>query len=210
VWGGLYEVGRLLAGGDLAAVREHVRSFGAWAPVVTFALIQVQAIVAPLPSFPVIYASGLLFGTFWGGLLAWVSVLVSAALCFGLARRWGRPFVERMASPGALRRADALFERYGAFAVLLGRLLPLTAFDLLSYAAGLTPMRLGPFLLATAIGMTPATFLMAAAGDLGSASWGTLGGLVAAIAALAALAAWGRARLGGRAALRGPAAEPEA
>jgi uncharacterized membrane protein YdjX (TVP38/TMEM64 family) len=210
LWSGLYEVGRLLTAGDLAAVREHVRSFGAWAPVVTFALIQVQALVAPLPSFPVIYASGLLFGTFWGGLLAWVSVLASAALCFGLARCWGRPLVERLASPGALRRADALFERYGAFAVLLGRLLPLTAFDLLSYAAGLTPMRLGPFLVATATGMTPATFLMAAAGDLGSASWGTLGVLVVAIAALAALAAWGRARLSGRAALRAPAAEPDA
>jgi uncharacterized membrane protein YdjX (TVP38/TMEM64 family) len=58
--------------------------------LVTFALIQLQAVVAPLPSFPVIYASGFLFGTLWGGLLAWLSVLVSATLCFGLARRWGR------------------------------------------------------------------------------------------------------------------------
>ncbi|HSF03472.1 MAG TPA: VTT domain-containing protein, partial [Solirubrobacterales bacterium] len=136
--------------------------------------------------------------------------LASAALCFSLARRFGRPLVERVVSPAALRRADMVFLRHGAFAVLLGRLLQLTAFDLLSYAAGLTPMRLGPFLVATAIGMTPATFLMAAAGDLGSTSWGTLGILLAAIAALAALAAWGRVRLSGRLALRAPAAEPEA
>lgn len=206
----LLEVGRLLAAGDRAAIRERLRDFGAWAPVVAFALIQLQAVLAPLPSFPVIYANGLLFGTVWGGVLSWVSVLVSAALCFGLARRWGRPLVERVASPAALQRADALFERYGVFAVLLGRLLPLTAFDLLSYAAGLTPMRVRPFLVATAIGMTPATFLMAAAGDLGRTSWGTLLGLVLGLGALAALAAWLRPRPGARADLRTPAAEPEA
>jgi uncharacterized membrane protein YdjX (TVP38/TMEM64 family) len=208
---GLLEIGRLLAAGDLAALREHLRSFGPWAPIVAFALIQVQAVLAPLPSFPVIYANGLLFGTFWGGLLSWVSVLVSAALCFGLGRRWGRPLVERVASPAALRRADTLFERYGVYAVLLGRLLPLTAFDLLSYAAGLTPMRVRPFLVATAIGMTPATFLMAAAGDLGQASRGALLVLgLGVMALLAALAAWLRPRLGARADARAPVAESEA
>lgn len=137
-------------------------------------------------------------------------MLVSAALRFGLARLWGRPLVERVASPAALQRADALFERYGAFAVLLGRLLPLTAFDLLSYAAGLTPMRVRSFLVATAVGMTPATFLMAAAGDLGRASWGPLLALVPGIAALAAVAAWLRPRWGARAPLQAPAAAPEA
>jgi uncharacterized membrane protein YdjX (TVP38/TMEM64 family) len=207
--GGLLEIGRWLAAGDLHAIREHIRSFGPWAPIAAFGLIQIQALLAPLPSFPVIYANGLLFGTFWGGLLSWVSVLVSAALCFGLARLWGRPLVERVASPTALRRADALFERYGVFAVLLGRLLPLTAFDLLSYAAGLTPMRLRSFLVATAIGMTPATFLMAAAGDLGRDSWRTLGVLLLGIAALAALATWLRPRLGARARLRAPVVDPK-
>jgi uncharacterized membrane protein YdjX (TVP38/TMEM64 family) len=206
---GLLPIGPLLAVGDLSGVREHLRGFGPWAPAVAFALIQVQAVVAPLPSFPVIYANGLLFGTLWGGLLSWVSVLVSAALCFALARLWGRPLVERVVSPAALRRADALFERYGVFAVLLGRLLPLTAFDLLSYAAGLTPMRLRPFLVATAIGMTPATFLMAAAGDLGGGSLGMLVGAAAGIAALAGTAAWLRPWVRARLDLRAPVAEPE-
>ena len=142
----LLEIGRLLVAGDRSGVRDHLRAFGPWAPVVSAALILGQAVVAPLPSFPLIYANGLLFGTLWGGLLSWASVLASAALCFGLARLGGRPLVERVASPAALRRTDALFERYGVFAVLLARLMPVTAFDLLSYAAGLTRMRLVPFL----------------------------------------------------------------
>ncbi len=207
---GIGETGRLLAAGDLARIREHLRGFGPWAPIVAFVLIQVQAVLAPLPSFPVIYATGFLFGAFWGGLLSWVSVLVSAALCFGLARRWGRPLVERVASPRALRRADALFLRHGVFAVLLARLLPLTAFDLLSYAAGLTPMRLLPFLVATAIGMTPATFLMAWAGDLGDSSPRALVGGTLGLATLAAGAAWLGPRVRARLGVPAPAAEPEA
>jgi uncharacterized membrane protein YdjX (TVP38/TMEM64 family) len=187
---GVEETARLLATGDLAAIRDHLRGFGPWAPIVSFGLIQLQAVVAPLPSFPVIYANGLLFGTRWGGFLSWSSVLASAALCFGLARLWGRPLVSRLVSPAGLSRADAVFERYGVYAVLLGRLLPITAFDLLSYAAGLTPMRLGPFLVATALGMTPATLLMAAAGDLGGRALGPLIGTALGIAALGGAAVW--------------------
>lgn len=122
----------LLAAGDLRGVREYLRSFGAWAPLVSFALVQLQAIVAPLPSFPLMYANGLLFGTLWGGLLSWVSILVSALLCFGLARGFGRPLVERLLSPAALGWADTFFARHGVLAVFVGRLVPLTAFDLLS------------------------------------------------------------------------------
>jgi uncharacterized membrane protein YdjX (TVP38/TMEM64 family) len=205
---GLLDLGRLLAARDLPGVRGYLRGCGPWAPIVAFALIQVQAILAPLPAFPVIYANGFLFGTLWGGLLSWVSVLVSAAVCFGLARWWGRPLVERLVSPWALRRADALFARYGAFAVLLARLLPLTAFDLLSYAAGLTPMRLLPFLVATGIGMTPATFLTAWAGDAGSGAPGSLIGWTLGIAVLAGAAAWLAARVRARLGLPA-AAEPE-
>lgn len=205
----LLEVGRLLVAGDLSGVREHLRGYGPWAPVVAFVLILGQAIVAPLPSFPLIYANGLLFGTLWGGILSWTAVLASAALCFGLARRWGRPVVERFASPAALRRADALFAHYGVFAVLLARLLPFTAFDLLSYAAGLTRMRLAPFLVATAIGMTPAIFLMAAAGDLGRAAPWTLLGFLLGILALAGVALGLRPWLAARAPLPVPARDQE-
>src|SRR5262249_27650824 len=139
----------LLTAGDLTGVRDYLRSLGVWAPLISALLIQVQAVIAPLPSFPLMYANGLLFGTWWGGLLSWVSILLSAALCFGLARLFGRPLVERFVSPAALAWADRHLARYGPVAVLVGRLLPVTSFDLLSYAAGLTRMRLGPFCIAT-------------------------------------------------------------
>jgi uncharacterized membrane protein YdjX (TVP38/TMEM64 family) len=77
-------------------------------------------------------------------------------------------------------------------AVLVGRLIPLTAFDLLSYAAGLTPMRPVPFAIATGVGMAPAIFLTAAAGEAGGQSpWHLAAGLlgIGVLAGLSALVA---------------------
>jgi len=179
----------LVGRGDLGALREYLRGFGVWAPVVSCVLMQVQAVLAPLPSFPIMYVNGALFGTLWGGFLSWVSLLLSAVLCFGLGRTFGRPLVEGVVNPGTLAWADQAVARFGPFAVFLARLVPFTAFDLLSYAAGLTPMRLVPFSVATGLGMAPAIFLSAAAGDIGIRSpWGLVGGLLA-IVALAGLAA---------------------
>jgi uncharacterized membrane protein YdjX (TVP38/TMEM64 family) len=180
----------LVLSGDLPGLRDYLRGFGAWAPLVSVALMQVQAVLAPIPAFPLMYANGLVFGALWGGLLSWVSILVSAVLCFTLARRFGRPLVERLVSPHALAWSDRTLGQFGPFALFLGRLVPLTAFDLLSYAAGLTPMRLGTFCLATGLGMTPAIFLSAAAGATGVRSpWTLAGGLftILAVAGLAAL-----------------------
>jgi uncharacterized membrane protein YdjX (TVP38/TMEM64 family) len=195
----------LLRAGDLEGLREYLRGFGLWAPLVSVGLIQLQAVVAPLPSFPLMYVNGLLFGTWWGGLLSWTSILLSAVLCFGLARVFGRPLVERLVSPAALAWADRHMADYGAFAIFLARLLPITSFDLTSYAAGLTPLGLGPFVLATGLGMAPAIFLTAAAGDAGWRSpWALAGGALAigALAGAAALlgsrVARGRAAAGAR------------
>ena len=46
------------------------------------------------------YANGLLFGTWWGGLLSWASILLSALLCFGLGRLLAGRWSSAWGSPG--------------------------------------------------------------------------------------------------------------
>jgi uncharacterized membrane protein YdjX (TVP38/TMEM64 family) len=156
-------VGALSAPDAQAAVeafREHVLGFGAWAPLVSAALMVLQSVVAPLPAFVITFANGLVFGWAWGALLSWSSAMAGAALCFALGRALGRPAVERLAGGAAgLDAADRFFARHGARAVLLARLLPFVPFDPVSYAAGLTSLRVGPFLVATGLGQLPATLL---------------------------------------------------
>ena len=193
----------VLARADVGALRAYVLGFGAWAPLVSAGLMIVQAILAPLPSSPVTFVNGLVFGTWWGGLLSWASALVGAGICFWLSRRFGRPLAERLVSPQALAWSDGFFGRFGAHAVLLGRLLPVVSFDVVSYGAGLTGMSFFVFMLATAIGMIPGTLLYSYLGHLGGRSARALLWTIAAITALGVLVLFLKPTLSGRLVAKG-------
>jgi len=151
----------ILGRGDVAGLRDYILSFGAWAPIVSALLMVLQALVAPLPAFVLTFANGLAFGTFWGGMLSLVSASLAAAVSFWIARSLGRGPVEALVGREHLGAADRWFLRWGAYAILVARLVPVVSFDIISYAAGLTRMGFWRFILATAVGMTPATFIYA-------------------------------------------------
>lgn len=67
---------------DQQGIERFIQSYGALAAVVSFLLMILQAIAAPLPAFLITFANASLFGTFWGGLLSWTSSMAGAALCF--------------------------------------------------------------------------------------------------------------------------------
>ncbi len=120
----LHQAVRLLGEGDVEALKAFLLSFGAWAPVISFLLMVLQSLIAPLPAFVLTLTNGLLFGAFWGSVLSWGSAMVAAALCFGLSHLLGRRLVEKLVGLTALARADAFFTRYGKHAILVARLLP--------------------------------------------------------------------------------------
>ena len=101
----------------------------------------------------------LAFGVLWGGPLSMVSA--SSAVASGISRALGRGTVEAMVGKRGLESADRWFERWGHYAVLAARLVPIPSFDVVSFAAGLTRMGFWKFLVATAVGAAPASFLYA-------------------------------------------------
>ncbi len=151
----------ILGRGDVAGLRDYILSFGVWAPIVSALLMVLQALVAPLPAFVLTFANGLAFGTFWGGMLSLVSASLAAAISFWIARFLGRGPVEALVGRAHLGAADRWFLRWGAYAILVARLVPVVSFDVVSYAAGLTRMGFWRFMLATVVGMAPATFIYA-------------------------------------------------
>jgi uncharacterized membrane protein YdjX (TVP38/TMEM64 family) len=149
----------LLGRGDIAGLRDYILSFGLWAPVASCFLMVLQALVAPVPSFLITFANGLAFGVFWGWMLSLFGHVLAAAVCFGISRSLGRVPVEVLVGKTGLESADRWFARWGLYAVFVGRLIPGIAFDVISYAAGLTRMRFRSFMIATALGIFPQTFL---------------------------------------------------
>jgi uncharacterized membrane protein YdjX (TVP38/TMEM64 family) len=149
----------LLGRGDIAGLRDYILSFGLWAPLASCFLMILQALVAPVPSFLITFANGLAFGVFWGWMLSLFGHVLAAAVCFWISRSLGRVPVEVLVGKTGLQSADRWFARWGMYAIFVGRLIPGVAFDVISYAAGLTRMRFRNFLIATALGIFPQTFL---------------------------------------------------
>lgn len=136
---------------DQQGIERFIQSYGALAAVVSFLLMILQAIAAPLPAFLITFANASLFGAFWGGLLSWTSSMAGAALCFFIARVMGREVVEKLT---------------GKHTILVCRLLPFVPFDPISYAAGLTSIRFRSFFIATGLGQLPATIVYSWAGSM--------------------------------------------
>jgi uncharacterized membrane protein YdjX (TVP38/TMEM64 family) len=72
--------------------------------------------------------------------------------------------VKRFVGPRSLNMVESLFERTGAWAIVLTRGLPYSIPEALVFLAGLAGMPLGKFTVALAVGSVPTAFAFAAIG----------------------------------------------
>lgn len=151
---------------DIDSLKQYILSYGALAPIISFILMIVQSVAAPLPAFLITFANAALFGWVWGAVLSWSSAMAGAALCFFIAKFLGRDVVEKLTSKYAIDSIDKFFDKYGKYTILVCRLLPFISFDIVSYAAGLTSMKFLPFFIATGIGQLPATIVYSYVGGM--------------------------------------------
>jgi uncharacterized membrane protein YdjX (TVP38/TMEM64 family) len=158
---------------DADEVAASVRAAGVMGPLALIALLVAQAIVAPLPSPPILIAAGFVYGPWVGFAIGWVGLLLGASACFALARAFGRPFAARFVRPERLATVDEyVTARTGAtvMALVSLRVFMPPAFDAVSYGCGLMGVPLHWFLLATALGEVPKvgsfTYIGAAAGGV--------------------------------------------
>jgi uncharacterized membrane protein YdjX (TVP38/TMEM64 family) len=159
------EIGILLFSADFNNLKQYILSFGFLAPIVSIALMMFQALLAPLPSLVLVLANAWAFGWVWGAIYSWLGGMLGSALCFFVARWYGRPAVEKLFGRHKVDKVDVFFRNYGQYAILVARLTPIFSFDLISYAAGLTAIDIGTFLWATAIGQLPAIILYSMLGE---------------------------------------------
>ncbi len=154
------------ASGDFEIMREFVASYGVYAAAVSFLLMILQSVAAPLPAFLLTITNANLFGWWQGAILSWCGAMAGATLCFWIARILGQDAVEKLITKAGLQSVDRFFERYGTHSILICRLLPFVSFDFVSYAAGLTQMSFWSFFVATGIGQLPATIVYSYVGGM--------------------------------------------
>ena len=143
-------------------VRTLVASHGGLAPVIYLGLYG-QPLV-PLPASIMGVTAGLAFGPLWGMVAALTGATTRACTQFGVARWVGRRTLLKLFKG----RAAALHQhigRNGFRAVLLIRLIPNVPYDMQNYGLGFSSVTFGPYVLATVLGIIPASFAFAYLGD---------------------------------------------
>jgi uncharacterized membrane protein YdjX (TVP38/TMEM64 family) len=124
----------------------------------------IQAVLAPIPSELILSFAGAAFaekygielGLFLAIVFGSLGSIAGAIVAFWIARQGGRPLVEKLVEEDALLFADNLLEKYGAWAILVGRLTPFIPFDAVSYGAGLSKgINFRSFILPTIVGVVP-------------------------------------------------------
>ena len=142
-----------------------IGSFQAGGLPLLFVMMIIQALAIPIPSELVLIAGGLAFGVVFGWLVGTLGSIVAALLSFYISRKGGRPLAIRFVGEKGIKFADNWFNRWGAWAVLLGRFAPFIPFDAISYSAGLTSMKWKNFMIPTVIGTLPRTLFYVSLGS---------------------------------------------
>ena len=101
----------LLSSMNVEQVVEYIRGYGPWAAAISFFLMVLQSVAAPIPAFLLTFANAAIFGWWKGAILSWSSAMAGAAVCYFIAHVLGRDAVERLASRTALASVDVFFER---------------------------------------------------------------------------------------------------
>ena len=161
-----------------------------------FVLMLVDAVLPAFSELVMVYAGALaagafstsvvLFGhEFESGFGAWLAMVLAGTIGYtiGSILGWaigvygGRPFLERRGrwfhlSHERLERAERWFDRWGDWAVLIGRITPV-ARSFISIPAGVFRMPLGRYVVLTFIGSTLWCIAFAGAGYAAGTRWET-------------------------------------
>lgn len=161
-----YLLSRLYAPGlaDPDRLRAAILELGPWAPVGFVLLQAAQVVVAPVPGQVLGFVGGYLFGALHGTLYSLAGVTLGSAIVFWLARRFGRPYVERVVEPATVARVDGFLHRNAALALFVAFLLPGLPDDAICFVGGLSDLPLWKLVALAVVGRAPGFFLMSIAG----------------------------------------------
>lgn len=161
-------------------LRDWIASAGLVAPLLFVGVQALQVVVFFIPGEIPQIAGGFLFGIWQGSLLSLAGITLGAAFNFLTARFLGVPFVRALFPNKDFQRVRRLAESGRArLTFFLFFLIPGIPKDVLCYAAGLSSLPLGTFLLYSSLGRLPGILGSAFMGEAAAGRrWLLAGGLL--------------------------------
>jgi uncharacterized membrane protein YdjX (TVP38/TMEM64 family) len=149
------EQGRLISAEYLI---EKINSLGPVQARLIYITVYIVGTVILVPGTVLSFPGAVLFGPYEGTLYVWIGATIGATLAFLFGRLLGRDFIEQLFG-GRFALFDQRIRDHGFTGLLIIRLLPIFPFNGVNFGCGLTGIRIKDYILATAIGIVPGTFV---------------------------------------------------
>ena len=173
-------------------IGEHVL-FAPMIYVLCFAILPI--FLFPVPVLAVV--AGAVFGLFAGSLYTIIGAMINSVLMFYIARFLGFRTVSAFTQNSKSKILKTLGEPGGKFSlILILRLMPLVPYNALNYACGVMNVSLRDYVVATFVGIVPATFIMVNLGEK-ALDMRSNGFIIACVlmAALVVVSSWGAKKI---------------
>jgi uncharacterized membrane protein YdjX (TVP38/TMEM64 family) len=169
---------------DIDVLISRARNLGIYGPLLLIGLMAMAIVFNPLPSAPIALGAGAIYGHTLGTVYIVAGAELGAMLAFMIARWAGYDLTRRFfGETGSLKGISS--QNALTTLVFVSRLIPFMSFDLVSYAAGLSPIKPWRFAVATLLGLLPVSFALAHYGaEIGNGDYRTLVGIVLVIGLL--------------------------
>jgi len=144
---------------SLKSIRAMVDSLGFWGPI-GFILVYALATSFGLPGTIITVAGGLIFGKWLGTLFNLIGAVLGSSGAFWIARLLARESLsEKFKGQKWFEKFNNGLEKDGFNYMLFVRLVPLFPYNGVNFGSGLTRIPFKSYLLGTAIGIIPGTFI---------------------------------------------------
>lgn len=141
-------------------LKEDLLAFGVFAPLILISIQFTLAIISVLPSPLFSIAGGYLFGHFYGTLYSLIGMMLGSIVVFIIAKKLGRPFVEKFVDKRELQHFDLFFKKKGALVFIFADYLSIFPRDTVSLCAGLTKISKLDFVLISLAGFIPSLIFL--------------------------------------------------
>ena len=133
---------------------DWVNSFGIFGPLAYILAQILQMVIAPIPGQVITATGGYLFG-WWGILWTLIGTAIGGFIVFWLARKFGRPLIEKFFKKSSISKFEFIFNKNATFIIFIIFLLPGLPDDLICFMAGLTKVPIRTLVIILLLGHLP-------------------------------------------------------
>ena len=158
------------------AFKEKVNESGILGLLILFGLQVAQIFLIIVPGEPIEILAGMCYGGIWGTVFIMISCAIITTAIFLLVKKYGKKFVYEFCDPKKVRKIEnsKLFQNAKKIEIimLILFLIPGTPKDLLTYIAGLLPIKATRFIIISTLARIPSIVSSTLAGaSLAKGDW---------------------------------------